>query len=114
MAEEITQKFETVIPAEVKEQLERLTCNDYYFYQSCKLGKFWNEVPLPEIVEILFERFCQLAGADENGEFAISVYDMSDSLITFSTEEEMDELLMKYDFEPFDKMFWCDGAWFCG
>ena len=113
MASTITLKFQDAVPEEVQAQLEELSYSDYQFYQSCRIGKFWNEVPLPEIVRILFERFCQLVGANENGRFAVSVYDMSDSLIVFLKEKQVDMLIQKYDLEPFEKMWLRGGAWLC-
>lgn len=91
-----------------------LAQGDYCFYRSCGFGKYWNEVPLPEIVEILFERFCQLVGENKSEKFAVAVYDMSDKEIIFSTEKQIDELRERYDLESCEKMFLENGAWHCG
>lgn len=112
-AEEIRKGMETVIPIELREALCEAAQRDYCFYRSCGYGKYWNEVELPEIVEILFRRFCELVESDEEGEYAVSVYDMSDMEITFAEERQVDALMEQYDLEPCEKMVKNQGIWFC-
>lgn len=113
MAEYIGQELLKSVPEQIQSRLKEMAQGDCCFYQSCGFGKYWNEVPLPEIVEILFERFCQLVGENKAGEYAVAVYDMSDKEIIFSTEEQIDGLLERYDLEPCDIMFLKNGIWYC-
>lgn len=112
-AEQISRQFLEMVPKEIQKPLEERTQQDYCFYQRCGFGKFWNEVPLPEIVEILMNRFCQLVGEEQGGAFAVSIYDMSDAAIVFSSEEQVDRLMERYDLEPCEKMRMQNGMWFC-
>ena len=112
-AEEINSALEEFLPLELRTALMKTTQKDYCFYTSCGYGKFWNEVELPEIVEILFHRFCELVHIDKDGEYAVAVYDMSDREIVFSEEKQVDALMETYDLEPCEKMVKRDGAWFC-
>lgn len=113
-AEHIGQELLKYVPEPIQSRLEEMAQGDYCFYRSCGFGKYWNEVPLPEVVEILFERFCQLVGENKSGKFAVAVYDMSDKEIIFSTEKQIDELRERYDLEPCEKMFLENGVWHCG
>lgn len=112
-AEEINSALEEFLPLELRTALMKATQKDYCFYTSCGYGRFWNEVELPEIVEILFHRFCELVHIDKDGEYAVAVYDMSDREIVFSEEKQVDALMETYDLEPCEKMVKRDGAWFC-
>lgn len=112
-AECISQELLNDVPPQIRAQLDEMTCGDYLFYRSCGFGKFWNEVPLPEIVEILFGRFCQLVGEDKTGTFGVSIYDMSDQAVVYSSEEQVVQLMKCYDLEPCEKMRLVDGAWWC-
>ena len=114
LAEHMGQELLKSVPEQIQSRLDEMAQGDYCFYRNCGFGKYWNEVSLPEIVEILFDRFCQLVGENKAGEYAVAVYDMSDKEIIFSTEEEIDRLLERYDLEPCEKMFLKNGAWFCG
>lgn len=75
-------------------------CIEYEAYTHDSYGrKFWNEIPLPAMVESFFEKAKELTGTNK-GSVYLESYDMSNAPIYFSTLKELYEVVEIFDFAP--------------
>lgn len=96
--EEIIQKLEKEgIPVKelMTEDYEKYT--DKYYHR-----KFWNEIELPEEVELYFRQFKRLTNTeyDSTKKYALCLYDMSDEDLFFETEEKVEAFIEEEDVAP--------------
>lgn len=86
------------------------------FYQACGYGD-WYEAKLPELVEILFRRFCQLVGAHTKTghipetSYGIALHNLSDAMIIVPELAEAKAILEQYDCSPYSLMAFRHGEW---
>ena len=96
--EEIIQKLEKEnIPIKklMKGDYEKYT--DKYYHR-----KFWNEIELPEEVELYFRQLKRLTNTeyDSAKKYALCLYDMSDEDLFFETEEKAEAFIEEEDVAP--------------
>jgi hypothetical protein len=65
--------------------------------------KFWNELPLPEVVQIIFEAYINLAGLrySSSSKYVVDIYDLSDQSFFFNTAKQMHSFLDAEDIAPY-------------
>lgn len=82
------------IDTEVYEEWEY----EYSLYTQKKYGKkFYNEIENPNFIEELLEKAISLIPeVNDEGPFALSIYDLNDELVCFNSEEEMSSFARNY------------------
>ena len=83
--------------------IDKLLNGDYDVYTHRHHGNaFWNEIPLPKIIEVALEKACEVYGIECNPifKYELRLYDMSDYAISFETENKLNEFVNKNDVAP--------------
>lgn len=89
----------TLVPTEKQNEW----CS-YELYTNAYHGdKFWNELPLPEVVQIIFEAYINLAGLrySSSSKYVVNIYDLSDQSFFFNTAKQMHSFLDAEDIAPY-------------